>query len=251
LDGIQICTFLWYRNPSFTVIGWTFLLEPQEDGQCFCTWIVQAIQDQDDKLATNTEQCKLRCSINDDQFEEILSYNEILNYVKQLNNPGTKLWQFQHITRHKGPLLPMDPNYKGSKFNVTIKWENGEITSKPLSVIAADNPVTCAIYARDNGLLNMDRWKWFKCLAKPDKKLLHMVNQAKLWSYWMAPCYKYRYEVAWDYHHTVALDLQNGNAKWQDSTTLKMEQLHKYQTFKDLGKSGTTPASFKRIRVHL
>ncbi len=49
----------------------------------------------------------------------------------------------------------------------------------------------------------------------------------------------------------MALDLRNGNTKWQDSTGLGMEQLHEYWTFKDLGKSGTTPAGFKKIRVHL
>jgi len=237
-------------HPS-NLIGQTFLLDPQEDGQQFHARIVQAIQDQDAKLTTNAEQFKFRCLINNDQFEEILSYSKILNHIEQQDDPGTKLWQFQCITGHEGPLLPMDPNYQGSVFNITIKWENGEITSKPLSIIAANDPVTCTIYARDNDLLDMDGWKRFRCLAKRDKKLLRMVNQAKLRSYQMAPRYKYGYKVARDYLHAVALDLRNGNTKWQDSTGLEMEQLHKYQTFKDLGKSGTAPAGFKKIRVHL
>ena len=76
-----------------------------------------------------------------------------------------------------------------------IEWENGEITSKPLTIIAADDPVTCAIYAKENGLLNLDRWKRFKGIARCDKKFLHMANQAKLRSYHMVPCYKYGYEV--------------------------------------------------------
>jgi hypothetical protein len=37
-----------------------------------------------------------------------------------------------------------------------IKWENEEITTEPLAIIAADDPVTCAIYARDNKLLDLD-----------------------------------------------------------------------------------------------
>jgi hypothetical protein len=28
-----------------------------------------------------------------------------------------------------------------------MEWENGEITEEPLAIIAADDPVTCAIYA--------------------------------------------------------------------------------------------------------
>jgi len=71
-----------------------------------------------------------------------------------------------------------------------------------------------------------------------------MVNQAKLQSFQMAPRYKYGYKVAQDYQHAMTLDLRNGNTKWQDSTSLEMEQLHEYQTFKDLGKSGITPSSF-------
>jgi len=46
-----------------------------------------------------------------------------------------------------------------------IEWEIGEITSEPLTIIAADDPVTCTIYAKENGLLDLDRWKRFKGIA--------------------------------------------------------------------------------------
>jgi len=71
-----------------------------------------------------------------------------------------------------------------------IKWENGEVTSEPLTIIATVDPVTCAIYARENDLLDLDGWKWFKGIARCNKKFLCMVNQAKLRFYCMAPCYK-------------------------------------------------------------
>jgi len=143
--------------------------------------------------------------------KEILSYNEILNYIEQQDDNGTKLWKFRCIIAHEGPLKPSDPSYKGSKYNVMIKWENGEATSEPLIVIDANNPVTCTIYARENGLLDLDGWKCFKGIARHDKKPLCMVNQAKLWSYCTAPCYKYGYEVPWEYNHAVELDKCNGN----------------------------------------
>ena len=53
-----------------------------------------------------------------------------------------------------------------------IEWENREITSEPLSIIGADDPVTCAIYARENKLLDKPGWKRFTRLAKREKKLL-------------------------------------------------------------------------------
>ena len=50
-------------------------------------------------------------------------------------------------------------NWKGSKFNVFVEWENREKTYEPLSVLAADDPVTCATYAKENDLLHIDGWK--------------------------------------------------------------------------------------------
>ena len=61
-----------------------------------------------------------------------------------------------------------------------IKWENGEVTTESLSIIAADDHVTCAIYARENNLLDLDGWKPLKGIERRDKKLLKMVNQAML-----------------------------------------------------------------------
>ena len=61
------------------------------------------------------------------------------------------------IIAHQGPLDTSHKDYKGSTYNVSIEWENGEITDEPLSIIAADDPVTCAIYARENNLLTPAR----------------------------------------------------------------------------------------------
>ncbi len=242
----QLPTF----HPS-DLVGHTFLLDPQEDGQQFCARIVEAVEDHDAKLHQKPERFKFCCSINDDQYEEILSYNEILNYIEQQDDDGTRIWKFCRITAHEGPLKSSDPSYKGSKHNVMIEWENGEITSEPLTIIAADDPVTCAIYAKENGLLDLDGWKCFKGIARHDKMFIRMANQAKLWSYRTAPHYKYGYKVPRDYNHAVELGKRNGNTKWQDSTALEMSQLHEYKTFKDLGKGGKPPDGYRKIRVHL
>ena len=129
------------------------------------------------------------------------------------------------VSAYEGPLDPRHPNWKGSKYNVMVEWENGEITSEPLAIIAKDDPVTCALYAKDNDLLKLDGWKHFKGIAKRQKKLLRMVNQAKLCSFREAPRYKYGYEVLKNYDHAIRLDERNGNTKWQEATMLKMAQL--------------------------
>ena len=121
----------------------------------------------------------------------------------------------------------------------------------PLSTIAADDPVTCAIYARENNLLELPGWKRFKGIAKRQKKMFRMANQAKLRSYRTTPKYQYGFEVPRDYDHAVRIDKQNGNTKWQDATSLEMKQLDEYDTFQDLGTTDKPPPGYKKIRVHL
>ena len=60
------------------------------------------------------------------------------------------------IIGHQGPLLALDPDSKGSKYIVQVQWETGVITFEPLSIIAADYPVTCAAYAKENDLLALE-----------------------------------------------------------------------------------------------
>ena len=111
------------------------------------------------------------------------------------NNEDAVVWKFRRIVAHEGPLDKSHPSYKGSKYNVMLEWETGEVTAEPLHLIAADDPVTCAIYARDNDLLDLPGWKRFKRIAKREKMLLRMTNQAKLRSYRTAPRYMYGFEV--------------------------------------------------------
>ena len=102
------------------------------------------------------------------------------------------------------------------------------------SLPQSDDPVTCAIYARDNNLLDVEGWKRFKRLANKQKKLYRMANQAKLRSYNSAPRFKYGVEVPRDFKHAMWLDKRNGNTQWTDATKLEMSQLDDYSTFKDV-----------------
>jgi hypothetical protein len=71
-----------------------------------------------------------------------------------------------------------------------IEWENGEITTEPLAIIATDDPFTCAIYPREHRLLDKLGWKRFKNIAKTEKQYTRQVNQAKLRSFKTAARYK-------------------------------------------------------------
>ena len=86
-------------------------------------------------------------------------------------------------------------NYKGGTWNVRVEWESGEITYEPLEIIAADDPVSCANYVKRANLLDIDGWKRFRRIARRNKKLTRMINQAKLRSFKTAPKYMFGYEV--------------------------------------------------------
>ena len=53
-----------------------------------------------------------------------------------------------------------------SKYNIHVEWETGEITFEPLSVIAADDPITCAAYVEEKNLYNLDGWKRLRHFIK-------------------------------------------------------------------------------------
>ena len=112
----------------------------------------------------------------------MISYNELIDNISK-DDTEEGLWKFKSISAHQGPLSPGHPAYKGSKYNVLVNWETGESMFEPLATIAADDPITCAIYAKDNDLLELDGWKQFGRIAHCQQKLLHMANQAKLKSF--------------------------------------------------------------------
>ena len=83
------------------------------------------------------------------------------------------------ITDHQGPLDNDDPNYKGSLYIVMVEWEIAEITEKHLSIIAADNPVTCAAYAKKHNLLYLPGWKRFKNIARNQNPSLELSTKPR------------------------------------------------------------------------
>jgi hypothetical protein len=118
---------------------------------------------------------------------------------------------------------------------VLVEWENGEIMTEPLSVIAANNPVTCAVYAREHDLLDVEGWRHFRNLAKREKHFLRLVKQAKMKSYRQSLKYKFGYRIPKDYKETLKLDELNQSTKWNDATITEMSQLKEYECFIDAG----------------
>jgi hypothetical protein len=227
-------------------------MDPDRNGNVYRARIVQAIDGFDDDLERNQTWVKFRVSINNDNYTDLVAYNEVVKYISRDDSQDT-YWEFEEIVAYQGPLSTEHKDYNGSAWNIQIRWSNKSITTEPLSVFAKDNPVVCALYAKQHDLLEQPGWKRFKIIAKCHQKMIRLVNQAKLRSYQSAPKYMFGYKVPRNYTEAVLFDQQNGDTKWQDCTKLEMTQLAEYETFNDLGHASRTriPVGYKKIRVHL
>ena len=178
---------------------------------------------------------KFKCRVNN-EYDDIVTYNEVVDYIEK-DDGWDGVWKMRNIVDHKGPLRRGDKEYKGSTYNVLVEWETGEKTWEPLSTanrdgIAQQDPVTTAIYADEQGLLNTPGWKFpsLRKIAKTQKRLIQAANQAKLHSFRTAPKYMYGFLVPRNYQQALEYDQENGNTRWQDATKIELGQIDEYDS---------------------
>ena len=236
------------------LLGRSFLLPPEDNGERHMAKVI----DIDDHGQT-LEDIKFKLKINKDQAEEIMSYNQLMDYIQKgtdAEDDPDSLFKFRDIVAHQGPLESTDPNHKGSKYNVMVEWESGEVTYEPLTLISKDDPITCAVYAKKHDLLDTTGWKHLKRYAKTSKRLIRAVKQSRIRQVRASARYQHGFQVPKDYNDAMRLDKENGNTHWQDAMDLELTQIHEYKVFKDTGKAKfhngkvVTPDGFQKIRVH-
>ena len=204
------------------LLGRSFLLPPEDNEECHMAKIID-IDDHGQPL----EDIKFRLKINKDQAEEIMSYNQLMDYIQQgtdAEEDPDSLFKFRDIVAHQGPLESTDPNHKGSKYNVMVEWESGEVTYEPLTLISKDDPITCAVYAKKHDLLDTTGWKHLKRYAKTSKRLIRAVNQSRIRQVRASARYQHGFQVPKDYNDAIRLDKENSKV--------------------------VTPDGFQKIRVH-
>ena len=141
-------------------IGRTFLLRPQENEERLRAKVTKKVVEEIEAADGNRIPIiNFILDIGEGKVEELITYNQLLDHLEQAdeqdNSMDQELYRSRAIIGHEGPLKATDPNWKGSKWNVQIEWETGEITFEPLSVIAADDPITCAAYAKEKNLYTL------------------------------------------------------------------------------------------------
>ena len=213
--------------------GSSFLLPPEDNGEHHMAKIID-IDDHGPPL----EDMKFKLKINKDQAEEIMSYNQLMDYI-QKGTDGEEdldlLFKFKDILAHQGPLESTDPNHKGSKYNVMVEWEPGEVTYEPLTLISKKDPINCAVYAKKCDLLDKTGWNHPKRHAKISKRPIRAVKQSRIHQVRASARYQHGFQGPKDFNDAISLDKENSNTHWQ-------AQFHD-------GKA-VTPDGFQKIRVH-
>ena len=141
-----------------------------------------------------------------------------------------------------------------------VESETGEITEESLFIIAKDDPVTCAAYAKEHNLLHLPEWSKLEHIAKHQKTLTRAIKQTKISQGWRSATYQFGYLIPRDYKHALELDKINGNSRWYDATKKELDQINEYQVFIDYGidkydpkskRITTAPQGHQKIKVHL
>jgi hypothetical protein len=231
------------------MIDRTFLMPTEDDGTRHRAKIVERIELSEQERMKHPEMIKFRALVND-KYEEVVAYNDILDYIEDDEYFTDGLWKFEKILDHRGPFKPRDPRYRGSAYEVLLLWSTGEQTWEPIKNLKTD-PITLAIYAKEKGLLNTEGWKHCKRYVRTEKGIERLIKQAKLKSFRHAPKYMYGILVPRNHQQAMEFDRQNGNTKWRDAEILELSQIDEYDTFIDKGEGFKPSSEYKKITVHM
>jgi hypothetical protein len=90
-------------------------MDKHSDGQRPKATITQVLEDHESKLEDNPTRIKFKLSLNNDQREDIITYNKMLEYTTR-DEESDMTWKFQQIVSHEGPTQVMGElgDYQGT-----------------------------------------------------------------------------------------------------------------------------------------
>jgi hypothetical protein len=74
------------------LLGCTFLMDTQEDGQRFRACIVECISDHESNVRRSDDHVKFRISVNEDEYEETITYSELLDFIEKNQENDAIVW---------------------------------------------------------------------------------------------------------------------------------------------------------------
>jgi hypothetical protein len=184
-----------------------------------------------DRNAQNHKDIMMLLKLGDADTEELMTYTELCDKLdammrsdEEREENGESFYFFQDIIAHEGPLSSKSTNWKGSKWNVLVRWDDGSETWEPLNMMIAEDPVTCASYAKHNNLVELSGWNSLRKYARRTKVLEWHIKQAVMKAQRRAPIYKFGVRVPRDHKEAVLLQEQQGHKKWTDAEAIELQQ---------------------------
>ena len=93
------------------LLGRTFLLPVQENGECKQAHIIEHVNHLEDSQVSWEDQLHLCIRIqNQDDFEEFISYNQLMDFLEQSSEPEElpdDYFKFRGINAHQVTLSPI------------------------------------------------------------------------------------------------------------------------------------------------
>ena len=113
-----------FSVPTFdpdSLIGRTFLLNPNDNGETFHAKVKSPVINQ--QAQSPDEHLQFLLSVGEDQPDELVTYNHLMDLLQREVDKDIQddMWIFTEIIGHKGPLNQKHENYKGSKYNVKVQ----------------------------------------------------------------------------------------------------------------------------------
>ena len=199
------------------LMGRTFITDPDEEGEQKRAKI-QKIEPADITTADGRQQLyKFRCKVGDHAFEEIITYNQMLEWCNR-DVDKDDMYKFDAILDHRW-------NYDTKKWELLVKWTSGQCTWNSFDATWEGDPVTVSMYAKRNYLLDKPGWRRCRRLAKNAKTIARMVNQVKLKNFRRKPKYKFGVQVPRDHDEAMWIDEKNGNTLWDEAERKEKDQL--------------------------
>jgi hypothetical protein len=157
--------------PPSDLCGCIFITKPDERGEVKRARVVELIKDFEGNVPENKDLIKFKLKYDHNDLEDVISYNEILDYVeREHNNEDGHHWKFRTILGHIHTPVGHKERM-GSNYNVKTGWETGAVSVEPLDFLAKDIPVDLAMYAKKHDLLEKEGWKRFRRIANRDQHL--------------------------------------------------------------------------------
>jgi len=193
------------------LIGFTFPME--HDG------IVQKAVVKEHKPDTNDYFVELI-----DGSAHLVEYNLLLEKFNEASDNGDQIFTFSGLLNHR--------KVKG-KWEVLVNWDGlrYEPTWEPLAHMKEADPITCALFAKENKLLDTPGWKWARRIRTMDSTCLLRLARRVFKASRSDIKYKFGVRVPRNVREALEFDRINGNTLWKDAIATEINQLLEFETF--------------------